>query len=165
MENSIKAPIFDVSGVDGTTGASGMSFNNFTPPLGQPGLSGEHGTEGQRGGSGGTIAVRLSTPRWIETRHSHNDGKVKSDDYISDHVISTTANVLIDRVLVHPVDAEVYLDGSIVSTDGHLRKLDSLLKINPGDSMSFIALGGRGGDGGDGGDGGSGGKGLRYGAF
>lgn len=157
-----KLPPFDVSGVDGATGTSGESFTHFKPPLGQHGLSGGHGTEGQHGTSAGTIAVQFSTPRWIETRHSYCDGEVKSDDYVSDHVISKTANIPIDRVLANPIDVEVYLDGSIVSTDGHLQKMGRLMTINSDKSISFLALGGHGGDGGDGGDGGSGGKGFKY---
>jgi hypothetical protein len=43
--------------------------------------------------------------------------------------------------------------------------MDTILKINSGESMSFYALGGNGGNGGDGGDGQNGGKGYRHALF
>jgi hypothetical protein len=160
MGKSIEPLNFDVSGDDGATGPTGMSVNQFPPSLGQHGRDGQNGTEGQRGASGGTIAVRLSTPKWIATLNSYSDGEVKSDDYVSDHSISTTANIAIDRVLANPIDMEINLDGSIGG-----RKLDTLMVINAKESLSFVSLGGNGGNGGNGGHGQDGGNGFRYGAF
>ena len=127
---------FDVSGINGAPGISGSVGHSSTYADGQ---RGGDGTDGQCGTDAGTIAVRLTTPR--------------------------TANIPKNVVLPNPIDADVKLDASIVSTAGKLQKMDSILKINPRKSMCFLALGGHGGDGGNGGNGGHGGKGLRYGTF
>ena len=133
-------PIFDVSGVDGASGTSGNSRDHSTASGGQHGRSGGHGTDGQHGTSASNIAVQLTTP-------------------------TTTANIPKNVVLANPIDVDVKLDTSIISTAGQLQKKDTILKINSGELMSFHALGGHGGNGGNGGNGQHGGKGYGYGAF
>ena len=130
---------FDVSGVDGASGTSGWSYNSAAS-RGSDGLSGGDGTDGQHGTSAGSIAVRLTTP-------------------------TSTANIPKNVVLPNPIDAAVQLDASIVYSAGQLQKMDTILKINSEELMSFHALGGHGGNGGSGGNGQDGGKGYRYGAF
>jgi hypothetical protein len=98
------------------------------------------GAEGQRGTNAGTIAVRLTTP-------------------------TTTADIPKNVVLPNPIDVNVKLDASIVSTTGRQERMDTKLKINSGESMCFLALGGHGGNGGNGGNGERGLQGARYGAF
>jgi hypothetical protein len=78
---------------------------------------------------------------------------------------TTTANIPKNVVLANPIDADVKLDASFVCTAGRLQKMDTILKINSGESMCFLAAGGNGGHGGHGGDGQNGGKGFKYGAF
>ena len=137
----IQLPIFDVSGGDGAPGTSGEDLGHSTALLGQHGVRGGRGTRGQRGTSAGTISVRLTTP-------------------------TSTANIPKNVVLANPIDADVKLDASLVSNAGQLlQKLDTVLKINSGETMSFLALGGNGGRGGNGGDGQNGGEGLEYGTF
>ena len=133
----VKSLIFDVSGIIGASGTSGRSLGDFTAS--GDGQRGGHGTDGQCGTDAGTIAVRLTTPR--------------------------TANIPKNVILPNPIDADVKLNASMVSTAGQRQKIDTILKINPGKSMSFLALGGHGGDGGNGGDGEHGGMGYRYGTF
>ena len=132
--------IFDVSGVDGVSGTSGWDFGGSTASRGQGGARGGHGTGGQHGTFAGTISVRLTTP-------------------------TTTANIPKNVVLSNPIDVDVKLDASLVSTAGQLQKMDTVLKIKSGESISFLALGGNGGRGGNGGNGQNGGRGYRYGAF
>ncbi|KAF8814527.1 hypothetical protein BYT27DRAFT_7206095 [Phlegmacium glaucopus] len=127
-------PIFDVSGVTGASGTSGTS-RGHSRASGGDGLGGGHGTGGRCGTSAGTIAVRLTTP-------------------------TTTANIPKNVVLPNPIDADVKLDASIVHTAGQLKKMDTILKIDSGGSMSFFTLGGHGGNGGNGGNGQHGGHGY-----
>jgi hypothetical protein len=136
----IEPPSFDVSGVHGAPGISGYDLGLSTGPLGQHGQRGGHGTRGQHGTSAGTISVRLTTPK-------------------------STANIPKNVVLANPMDADVKLDASLVCADGQLQKMDTVLKIKSGETMSFLALGGNGGQGGHGGNGQHGGKGFEYGAF
>ena len=135
----IKPPFFDVSGVDGASGTSGTTYYT-TAPKGSSGLSGMDGTDGQSGTTAGTVAVRLTTPK-------------------------TTANIPKNVVLANPIDADVKLEASIVCPAGRLQKLDTIMKINLGESMCFHALGGHGGNGGNGGNGQHGGDGYKYGAY
>ena len=135
----IKPPIFDVSGVNGASGTSGRSRGNSAAARGMDGRWGGHGAKGQNGTSAGNINVRLTIP-------------------------TTTANIPKNEVLPNPIDADVKLDASMVCT-GRLQKMDTILRINSGESMCFHALGGHGGDGGNGGDGEHGGNGYRYGPF
>ena len=136
----IEPPIFDVSGVHGASGTSGEDLGQSTAPLSQHGLRGGRATIGQRGTPAGTISVQLATP-------------------------TTTANIPENVVLANPIDADVKLDASFVCTTGRLQKMDTVLKINSGESMCLLASGGNGGHGGHGGHGQNGGKGFKYGAF
>jgi hypothetical protein len=68
-------------------------------------------------------------------------------------------------VLVNPIDVDVKFDAYIACADGQLHKMDTILKIKSGETMSFLALGGNGGQGGNGGNGEHGGKGYKYGTF
>ena len=136
----IQPPIFDVSGAHGAPGTSGEDLGLTTAHLSQHGLRGGRGTIGQRGTPAGTISVQLATP-------------------------TTTANIPKNIVLANPIDGDVKLDGSFVGTDGRLQKMDTVLKINSGESICLLARGGNGGDGGHGGNGQHGGKGFPYGAF
>ena len=133
-----KPPIFDVSGVHGAPGISGegqFQAGNGT----NDGRNGVHGTGGQDGTPAGTISVRLTTP-------------------------TTTANIPENVVLANPIDVDVKLDAYIAQATGQLQKMDTVLKINSWESMSFAAVGGNGGNGGNGGHGQNGGKGYKYGA-
>ena len=134
-----KPPIFDVSGFHGASGTSGEDHSYSTASRGQSGWSGGHGTGGQHGTSSGTISVRFTTP-------------------------TTTANIPKNVVLANPIDVDVKLDAYIGAAD-KLQKMDNVLKIKSGESMSFLAWGGNGGHGGNGGNGQHGGKGYRYGVF
>jgi hypothetical protein len=120
----IKPPIFDVSGVSGASGTLGTSFGHSTAS--DDGARGGDGTDGQSGTSAGSIAVRLSTP--------------------------TTSDIPKNVVQPNPIDADVKLEASIV-TAGKLQKLDTIFKINSGELMCFLALGGHGGHGQHGGKG------------
>jgi hypothetical protein len=135
-----KPPIFDVSGVHGASGTSGQNGGNSKASRGLHGSSGGHGTGGQHGTYAGTISVRLTTP-------------------------TTTANIPTNVVLANPIDMDVKLDAYIACAAGQLQKMDTVLKIKSGESMSFLALGGNGGHGGHGGNGQHGRSGKRYGAF
>ena len=135
----IQPPIFDVSGADGASGISGNTYHT-TASRGRSGISGMNGTDGQSGTSAGTIAVRLTTP-------------------------TTTANIPQNVVLANPIGADVRLEASIVCAAGQLRKMDTIMKVNLGESMCFYALGGQAGNGGHGGYGEHGGKGYKYGAL
>ena len=135
----IEPPIFNVSGVSGASGTSGRDFTLSKASTSDNGRSGGDGTDGECGTSAGTIAVRFTTP-------------------------TTTANIPKNVVLPNPIDADVNLDASIVC-NGKLQKMDTILKINLGELMSFLTLGGHGGNGGNGGNGERGGKGYRYDAF
>ena len=131
-----KSPIFDVSGVNGAAGISGTSFGLTMASTGSDGRRGGDGTDGQCGSDAGTIAVQLTTPR--------------------------TANFPKNVVLPNPTDADVKLDASIVSAAGQLQKMDTILKIDSGGSIRFLAPGGHGGHGGHGGNSEQGGEGFRY---
>jgi len=131
-----KSRIFDESGVHGAPGTSRKDLGNSMAPLGQDGQKGGHGTRGQPGTHASNIQVRLSTP-------------------------TTTANIPKNVVLANPIDVDVKL----VYTTGQMQKVDNTLKIDSGESMSFLAIGGNGGNGGNGGDGQNGGKGNEYGPF
>ena len=131
-----KPPIFDVSGVHGASGTSGQDYSNSTASRGRNGRSGDHGTGGQQGTSSGTISVRFTTP-------------------------TTTANIPKNVVLANPIDVDVKLDAYIGAAN-KLQKMDTVLKIKSGESMSFLAWGGNGGHGGNGGNGQHGGRGRRY---
>jgi hypothetical protein len=132
----IQPRIYDESGVHGAPGSSGEDPDDPMAPLGQDGQKGGHGTRGQPGKHGSNIQVRLSTP-------------------------TTTANIPKNVVLPNPIDVDVKL----VYTAGRTEKLDNTLKIDSGESMSFLAMGGNGGNGGNGSKGQNGGKGKEYGAF
>ena len=136
--SQIKGHVFDVSGVNGVSGTSGDSFYS-TASDGSDGRDGGYGEDGQCGRDAGTIAMRLSTPE-------------------------TTAGIPKNVVLPHPIDVDVKLDASIKGSGGQLQKMDTILKINAGELMFFLALGGHGGHGGNGGNGEDGGTGFRYGA-
>jgi hypothetical protein len=132
-------PIFDVPGIHGASGISG--YSHWHPPTGYGdyGQRGGNGTGGKDGSSAGTISVRLTTP-------------------------TTTANIPENVVLPNPIDVDVKLDAYIAQAAGQLQKMDTVLKINSWESMSFLAVGGTGGNGGNGGNGQDGGTGYRYGA-
>jgi len=132
-----KPPIFDVSGVHGASGTSGKDRGNSTASPSGHGRMGGHGTGGQHGTSSGTISVRFTTP-------------------------TTTANIPKKMVLANPIDVEVKVDAHITNAAGQLEKMNTILKIDSRESMSFLALGGNGGHGGDGGDGQHGGRGKKY---
>ena len=134
-----KPLIFDVSGVDGASGISGVSYRSVAS-RGHDGLWGGQGIDGNCGTSAGTISMQLSTP-------------------------TTTSIIPKKVVLANPIDVDVKLDASIVSSSGELQKMDTLLNIKSGESMYFLALGGHGGNGGHGGHGQDGGEGYRHGTF
>jgi hypothetical protein len=138
----IKPPIFDVSGDDGAPGTSGRDYSNSTAA--NDGQNGGDGTDGQYGTSGGNISMRLATVIPLAV---------------------TTAIIPKNVVLANPIDAEVKLAAYFDSTGGRVQKMDTILKINAGQSLCFFALGGNGGPGGHGGNGQKGGKGAKYGAF
>jgi hypothetical protein len=128
-------PIFEVPGIHGASGISGYSYAHSPDDYGGHGQRGGNGTGGQDGSSAGTISVRLTTP-------------------------TTTANIPENVVLPNPIDVDVKVDAYIAQAAGQLQKMDTVLKINSWESMSFIAVGGDGGNGGNGQDGGTG---YRYG--
>ena len=132
----IKLPIFDVSGAHGAPGISGEGYHSRATFNGR---NGGHGTDGQHGTYASNISMRLATP------------------------LATT--VPKNVVLANPIDANVKIDAYFFHTTEQMEKMDTILKINPGGSMQFHALGGNGGCGGNGGNGQDGGNGVRYGAF
>ena len=134
----IAPPIFDVSGSHGSPGTSGESLGDSTANMGQHGVRGGRGTIGQRGVNAGTISMQLST-------------------------CMSTAEIPPNLVLPDPIDADVKVDASFVSPDGRLQKMDTVMKVNSGELIRLLALGGSGGNGGHGGHGQHGGKGFRYG--
>ena len=132
--------IFDVSGINGAPGASGIDYDYLPAPVDYDGSSGGHGETGQRGTSAGIIAMQLTTP-------------------------ISTANIPKNVILANPSDADVKLLVSNVDTADQPQNMDTIIKINSGESIYLHARGGNGGRGGDGGNGQDGGKGFRYSGF
>jgi hypothetical protein len=131
----IRLPI-DVSGNEGAPGTPGQHGEDRIKSR-----SGGNGSRGHRGISAGTISVRLTAPK-------------------------ATAKLPTNQILANPIDVDVKLDGDITKANGQWQEVDhSVLRLNSGESMSFLAVGGDGGRGGNGGDGQNGVSGSRYGAF
>jgi hypothetical protein len=130
------APIFDVSGNNGLSGGAGFDRGHSIAFRGEHGLRGGHGIPGQRGTAAGTISMEVSTP---------------------------TSSSLLPRnvVLPRPIDADVKINASLVFPSGKSQRMDTILKVDAGESISLLAAGGNGGHGGDGGRGQDGGNGVR----
>ena len=130
------APIFNVSGNNGLAGGGGYNRGYSKAFRGEHGLRGGHGSPGQRGTAAGTISMEISTP--------------------------TSSSLLpINVVLPQPIDADVMINTSLVFPLGNLERMDTILKVDAGESICLLAAGGHGGHGGDGGDGQNGGDGIR----
>jgi hypothetical protein len=131
------APIFEVSGSDGSAGVAGIDRGHSKASPGNHGRRGGNGSQGLRGTAAGSIVLRLSTPE-------------------------STALLPENVVLAHPIDIDVMIDANLVLPSGGSRRMDTILKMDAGESISLLAKGGDGGRGGDGGDGEHGGTGIRY---
>ena len=121
--------------VSGAHGASGKRGSSGI----NSGRDGDHGGKGEDGKYAGNISMRLATP--------------------------LTTTIPKNVVLAHPVDAVVKIDAYFLHATEQLEKMDTILRIKPGEPMCFHALGGNGGRGGDGGSGGKGTTGMRFVAF
>jgi len=132
-----KPPIFDVSGVHGASGTSGKDRGHSIASPSAHGRMGGHGTGGQHGTSAGTISVRFTTP-------------------------TATANIPKNVVLANPIDVDVKVDAYIARAAGQQKEMNTVLKIDSRESMSFLAVGGNGGHGGNGGNGQHGARGKKY---